>query len=77
MWSLGIILLIVVLGLSAAAYMLYIRKKQIEAAKKIHDLNVQRDTAHIVEEFKREQIEKSWEEFDKQQWELRFGEEVK
>jgi len=77
MWSLGIILLLVILSLAAAAYMLYIRKKQLEAAKKIEALNIERDTAHIVEEFKRKQVEQSWEDFDRQQWQKRFEEQVK
>lgn len=77
MWSLGVMLLVGVLAVAALLYLRHFRKKQLEAAKKIQELNVQRDTAHIVEEFKREQVEKSWEEFDKIQWEKRFGEEVK
>lgn len=76
MLTFGITILAVVLAVFIVGYLLYMRKKQINNAARIADLHVKRDTARIIEEVKREQVEQQWEEFDKQQWERRYNEEV-
>lgn len=75
MVTFGITILAVVLGISIVVYLLYTRHRQIAAGAKIAELHVKRDTARILEEYKREQVEIQWEEYDKQQWERRFHEE--
>ena len=76
MLTFGITILAVVLAVFIVGYLLYMRKKQNDAAVKIADLHVRRDTARILEEYKRDQVEQQWEEYDKQQWKRRFDEEV-
>lgn len=75
MASLGIICLALFAVLCAIAYILYMKKKSIEAYRKIEHLKLQQDTADIIYRHKIEEVDKSWEEYDKQQWLKRFEED--
>jgi Flp pilus assembly protein TadB len=66
--------LTVIFAISTGAFLIWRRKKLAEAQEKIRVLNTARDTARIVEEHRRSEVEQSWEEFDRQQWEIRFNE---
>lgn len=72
MWSIGIMLFAVIGSICTFFYLLYLRKKQTNAIERIQNLQVQQDTAKILEDHKREQVERTWEEFDRQQWDKRF-----
>jgi len=74
MVAVGIAGLTVLTAACVVAFLIWRRKKLNEAREKVRILNTQRDTAQIVEEYRRAQVEKSWEEFDRQQWQKRFQE---
>jgi hypothetical protein len=72
MVAIGVLGLTVMAVVVITGYLIWRKKKLAEAQAEIHRLNVARDTARIVEEYKRKEVEMSWEDFDRQQWELRF-----
>lgn len=72
MVAVGIASFAVIVALSVIGYFVWARKKRSEAQEKIKQLNIARDTARMVEEYQRDQIERSWIEYDKSQWDERF-----
>lgn len=77
MVAVGIISLVLFLAVCAIGYFIYEKKIRDEAAEKLHNLQIQNDTANILLEHKIGEVDKAWEEYDKQQWEKRFGGEIK
>jgi hypothetical protein len=77
MWTIGIISFAVVAALFVMAYLFYLARKRREAADRILELQIQNDTAKIIHEHRIQEVDKSWEEYDKLQWEKRFEGEVK
>lgn len=73
-FALGIIFLAAVGALGYIAYIKHIRKK---AQEKVERLEIERDTIKIVEEYKRAKVAESWQEFDQQQWQIRYEAEQK
>jgi len=73
-FALGIIFLAGVGALGYIAYIKHIRKK---AQEKVERLEIERDTIKIVEEYKRAKVAESWQEFDQQQWQIRYEAEQK
>lgn len=77
--TLGVIF---IAAIGAFGYMAYIKHKRKIGLEQVRRLEVERDTVRIVQEFKQEQAAKAWEDFDKEQfdkeqWEIRFNEEQK
>lgn len=74
MVTIGLMGFTVVVAVAVTAFLVWRHKKLAEARAEIHRLNTARDTARIVEEYKRKKVEESWEDYDRRQWELRFKE---
>jgi hypothetical protein len=77
MWTIGIIGFAIFAALFVTGYMFYRAKKQRDADDRILELQIQNDTARIIQQHRIEEVDKSWEEYDKQQWEKRFEGETK
>lgn len=77
MWTIGVIGFTIFAALFTVGYLFWRAKKHREAADRILDLQIQNDTARIIHDHKIEEVDKSWEEYDKQQWQKRFEGEVK
>jgi Flp pilus assembly protein TadB len=74
MVAVGIAGLTVLTAACVVAFLIWRRKKLNEAQERVRILNTARDTAQIIEDHRRREVEKSWEEFDRQQWQKRFQE---
>jgi uncharacterized membrane protein (DUF106 family) len=71
MVTIVVISLTVLVAALTTSFLFWRRKKLAEAQEQIRILNTQRDTARMVEEYKRKKVEETWEEFDRRQWDLR------
>jgi hypothetical protein len=71
--TLGLLFLV---GIGALGYLAYIKRIRRKSLERTQQLELERDTLRIVEEHKREQVAKTWEEFDKEQWTIRFNKEL-